>query len=218
MSLPVISVVIPTVDGRESYFEQCWRAYARHAEQDGYELDLVTERNHPTCGMAWHYGLSRVSLRAQYIHLTCDDIVPRPEWHHQAVEAADQGFLPAPQVYDPNGVPQSHPQPGVAGQDWTAVHMSALPFASVRQMEKIVPLFTAHYFTDDFFSWRGQRAGYPCRLRTGYAFTHYWAQHKRGAGMTENERMAYDHGLFRMAQQMVEEGKWNGPWPAGGNL
>lgn len=217
VSLPVITVVIPTVDGREEHFERAWRSYTLLAE-DSYELDLIIERNHATCGLAWQAGLGRRSIHSQYVHLTADDIEPWSGWHAPAIAAADQGFLPAPQVYDPSGYPQSHPEPGKVAPDWTEVHMSALPFASAEQAEKIVPLMTGHYFTDDFFSWRGNRAGYPCRLRTGYAFTHFWAQHRRGAGMSMDGRMKHDENLFNLAKTMVENGEWNAPWPPGGNL
>jgi hypothetical protein len=72
--------------------------------------------------------------------------------------------------------------------------------------------------TDDFFTWRGIKAGYPCILRTGYAFDHSWAQHKRGAGMTEHQRMYNDERLYHQAQAMVEFGRWREPWPPNGGL
>jgi hypothetical protein len=209
----VISVIIPTIEGREEYLAQCIAAYEKHAE-DAYDLDLIVEHGHPSCGAGWQAGLDRV--KGEFIHLSDDDIVPQPGWHSPAIEAVRLGFLPAPQVCDPNGYPQSHPQEGVLGADWTPVHMSALPFTSRAQMDKITPLFTAHYFSDDFISWRGARAGWPCVLRSGYAFVHWWAQHKRGAGMTQEQRMLHDRGLFEEAMRRVEAGEWNAPWPPNG--
>jgi hypothetical protein len=212
VSLPVVTVVIPTVDGREDHFDRCWQAYTRLAD-GAYELDLVIERNHPTCGHGWQAGLERASARSDYFHFTCDDIEPRPGWAGPAMEACDQGFLPAPQVFNPDGVPQSHPEWGKVGADWAAVYMTALPFASRAQMERIAPLLTLHYFSDDWFSFRGGKAGWPTRLRSGYTFTHHWAQHKRGAGMSEGNRLNYDAALYEQAKAMVERGEWNAPWP-----
>jgi hypothetical protein len=209
----VISVIIPTVEGREKYLENCIRAYTAHAE-GGYELDLIVEHDHPSCGAGWQAGLERA--KGEYIHLSDDDIEPRAGWHAPAIEAVSFGFLPAPQVCDPNGYPQSHPQEGVLGADWTPVHMSALPFASAQQMEKIAPLLTCHYFSDDYISWRGARAGWPCVLRARYAFIHHWAQVKRGAGMTQEERMVHDRKLFEEAMRRVQAGTWNAPWPPDG--
>lgn len=59
-------------------------------------------------------------------------------------------------------------------------------------------------------------AGWPCRLRTGYAFTHHWAQPGRGAGMAEGDRMEYDGMLYKRASAMVQRGEWDKPWPPGG--
>jgi hypothetical protein len=215
MSLPKISVILPTVTGREDYLARAVSSYEMHSPGN-YELDLVVETNHASCGLGWQAGWERCT--GDYILFTCDDIVACTGWAAPAVEAVDLGFLPAPQVYAPNGEPQSLPSAGVVGQDWAEVHMSALPFASRAQMAKVVPLFTAHYFTDNWISWRGQRAGWPCRLRSDFAFIHWWAQHKRGAGVTEHERMYLDQRLFEEACRRADAGTWTEPWPRGGGV
>ncbi len=201
--MTLISVIIPTVTGREDHYQRCVHAYQ---ERTASQVELITELNHSSCGLAWQAGLAYV--KGKYIHLTCDDIEPGQDWDVPAIEAVEQGFLPAPQVCDPNGYPHSHPQVGVLGADWTPVHMSALPFTSVAQMKKIAPLLTSHYFSDDWVSWRGQQAGWSCRLRSGYRFTHHYAQHLRGAGMSEPERMRND--------EAAEAGQWTQPWPLEG--
>ena len=114
MTLPVISVIIPTVEGREENLEMGVDAYTKLAK-DAYELDLIIEHDHPSCGAGWQAGLAHA--KGQYIHLSDDDIVPQPGWHAPAIEAVECGFLPAPQVTDPRGYPQSRPQEGVYGRD-----------------------------------------------------------------------------------------------------
>ena len=47
----------------------------------------------------------------------------------------------------------------------------------------------------------------------GYAFLHHWAQHRRGAGMTQDERQAHDRDLYAQACAMVQAGEWREPWP-----
>ena len=214
MNLPVISVIIPTVSGREDHLARCVNAYTTLGDGN-YELDLIIEHDHATCGLAWQTGWEKAT--GDYIHLTDDDIEPRLGWHTPAIEAVKLGYLPAPLVFDPTGVPRSWPIVGQVGEDWTSVHMTSLPFASRAQMEKIVPLFTAHYYTDDFFSIRGIRAGWTCALRTGYTFTHWYAQVKRGAGMSESARMDHDKRLYDQAMAMVNVGTWDQPWPPDGN-
>jgi hypothetical protein len=96
--------------------------------------------------------------------------------------------------------------------------MTALPFVSRTQCEKIAPLFVAHYFTDNWFGYRAQKYGWECRLRSDYAFIHWWAQHKRGAGVTEHERMHLDQRLFEEACRRADAGTWTQPWPSGGGV
>lgn len=215
VAIPYISIVIPTVSGREDHYARCVQAYTDLADGN-YHLEIITEVDHPAVGMAWQAGAMRA--QGDFTHLTNDDIEPLAGWHMPAVDAVESGFMPAPQVYGPDGNPQSHPSPGMVSPDWTPVHMSALPFFSTAMWQEIQPLFTAHYFTDDFCSQRSERAGWPCRLRTGYAFRHWYAQHKRGAGMSEHERMVNDEALYKEAIRRVDCGEWDHPWPPRGGL
>lgn len=208
----LLSVIIPTVDGREEDFERCYSAYK--PLQDCGDAEIIVERNHSSCGLAWQAGTEKSS--GDYIHLTCDDLEPKPGWHTAAIEAVEAGFIPAPRVYGPNGEPQYHPNYGGESPDWEPVHMTCIPFCSREQWERIRPLFTAHYYTDDFFTYRAQQAGWEPRVRHGYDFSHYWAQHKRGAGMGQNERMYHDQNLFEEAKRKVESGEWAQPWPEAG--
>jgi len=207
----VISVVIPTVEGREEHYDHCADAYARRTVQ---AFELITERDYPSVGLAWQAGAERAT--GDFIHLTCDDIEPHDDWATAAIEAVEQGFIPAPRVYGADGTPQSWPRQGQELTDWEPVYMTSLPFCSREQWQRITPLFTAHYYTDDFFSYRAALAGWEPRVRVGYDFTHYWAQHKRGAGMTEGDRMQHDGELYGTARAMVASGQWNSPWPSEG--
>lgn len=193
MTLPVVSVIVPTVPGREDHLERCVTAYAAFAPGN-YVLDLIIERGHPAVGVAWQAGAEKA--RGEYVHLTNDDIEPWPGWHAPAIEAVERGHLPAPQVLGPAGEPQSLPAWGSLAADWTPVAMTTLPFCSRAQWEAISPLAHVHYYADDYFSYRGRKAGWETVLRCGYAFTHHWAQPGRGAGMTEAERMEHDRRLY----------------------
>ncbi len=172
------------------------------------------EHDRPTCGLGWHMGAKRAT--GDYLHFTCDDIEPSAGWWEPAIEAVEAGYIPAPQVYGADGMPQSHPVWGQASPDWSQVYMTSLPFVSREQFAAIVPLLTCHYFTDDWFSFRAERAGWPTRLRAGYAFTHHWASVKRGAQCgSEAACMVNDEQLYQQARRMVEAGEWTEPWPLG---
>ncbi len=208
--MSLISVVIPTIPGREAVFTRVYAAYANDT-YGPHSVEFIVERGHPTVGRAWQAGAEKAA--GDYIHLTNDDCEPHPGWWHPAVEAVERGYVPAPQVYDRAGGPQSLPVWGSVASDWTPVHCGTIPFLGRSQWENIQPLFTAHYWTDQFITDRAQAAGWPCVLRTGYAFTHYWAQPGRGAGMSEADRMAHDKALYRQALAKVEVGGWKEPWP-----
>jgi hypothetical protein len=201
VTLPLVSVIVPTVAGREDHLERCVTAYAALAPGN-YALDLIIEHGHPAVGVAWQAGAEKSS--GEYLHLTNDDIEPRPGWHAPAIEAVSRGHLPAPQVFSPDGAPQSLPAWGIVGGDWAPVAMTTLPFCSREQWEATSPLAELHYFADDYFSYRGRKAGWTTVLRAGYAFTHHWAQAGRGAGMTEDERMVFDKARYDEAVNACE--------------
>jgi len=211
----LISVILPTIRGREEVFSRVRDAYLSQF-YDGHAVELLTEHGHPTVGCAWQAGAER--CRGDYIHLGNDDCLPAQGWHRPAVEAVERGFLPSPMVYAPDGYPQGLPVWGVVGDDWTPVSCCLIPFISRDQWTMIQPLFTGHYHTDNFITERAAAAGWPCCLRTGYAFTHFWAQAGRGAGMSEGERMVYDENAYRHAAEMVKAGTWDRPWPPGGRM
>ena len=214
---PLISVIVPTVPGREDHFGRCVAAYEADAAEGGYDLDLIVEHDHPAVGYAWQAGGEKA--RGDYLHFTNDDLVPHPGWAQPAVAAVNRGYIPAPQVYGPGGEPQAPPVWGRVGLDWTLLprqHAAVVPFLSRQQWGKIRPLALIHYYADDFITGRARAAGWPAVLRTGYAFTHHWATVRRGAGMTQDARMAHDKQLYEQAMQMCAAGQWTRPWPAAG--
>jgi Glycosyl transferase family 2 len=216
----LISVVMPTIPGRETIYSRCARTYLELERADretaDVTLEFITEQDHPTVGSAWQAGADKAT--GDYIHLTNDDCEPRPGWWRPAVEACDAGFLPSPMVYAPDGTPQGLPQWGKIAEDWTPVTCAMIPFLSRKQWEQVQPLLLTHYHSDNWVTWRAGQGGWPCRLRTGYAFTHHWAQPGRGAGMSEGDRMAHDERLYHQALLMAQAGQWVKPWPPGGTL
>lgn len=208
----MISVVIPTIKGREDHFGRCLAAYIHRSEA---EIQVIVENDHPTVGHAWQAGAEKA--KGDYIHLTCDDLEPQEGWDLAAIRAADMGFLPAPRVVNARtGALESRPAWGHEFEDGTDCGISVVPFCSRQQWEAIQPLAQVHYYSDDFFSDRGRQAGWPSVMVNKYCFLHHWAQHGRGAGMTESERMVRDQETYYRALQMVASGTWDKPWPEDG--
>jgi glycosyltransferase involved in cell wall biosynthesis len=187
----VISIVIPTIRGREEHFQRCLAAYGTNTTSD---FEIIVERDHPAVGPAWNAGAERAT--GDYLHFTADDLEPHPGWDVPALEAVERGALPAPRVINQRGGLDSCGLHGVEMEDWAVVPMSVVPFMSREQWAAIGPVLPIHYFTDNWISWRGARAGWSTVVRRGFAFTHHWAQHGRGAGMTYDERMRHDQQAF----------------------
>jgi Glycosyl transferase family 2 len=190
----MISVVVPTIVGREDHYARCVAAYERTL---GDQLQLITMRDFPTCGEAWNAGAEQAT--GEYLHFSADDLEPHDGWLEPAIQAVRRGYLPAPRIVNPDGQLDYCGHHGVELPDKAIVAMSVIPFMTRQQWDRIGPSLNCHYFTDNYLSWRGLQAGYQTVVRRQYAFTHHWAQPGRGAGMTQEARMAHDRDLFLAA-------------------
>lgn len=197
----MISVVIPTVAGREDYFNRCRQTYLEASEA---KLELIVLKDEPTCGMAWEKGAELAT--GEYLHFTADDLTPRPGWDAAAIDTVENGALPTAVIW--NGLNGSFESCGGAltlvADGCLAPAYNAVPFFSAEQWAKIGPMgpmAQAHYYTDNWLSFRAAQVDIPIRVRHDYAFDHHWAQAKRGAGMDAYARMDLDRQLFERASR-----------------
>lgn len=214
MTLPVISVIIPTIDGREKDLARCIAGYKRDAGYH-YQLDLVVVRNEPSCGWGWAKGAEQISDATDYVHFSCDDLEPQPGWAPGAMLALRHKIIPAPRVLNGHtGAPEFFPGWGVEWENGVNAPFACVPFIDREGWDgHVAPMLTTHYFGDNFVTFRAERAGYSCRVVRGYFFKHFWAEHGRGAGMGYGERLEADRRLFLEAVEMVQRGEWKQPWP-----
>lgn len=166
-----IDVIVPTVEGREESLERCLASFPG--------LNHIVIRDEPTCGRAWIRGIKQSS--ADYLLLTCDDIeAVNDRWIEPCVEAVDDGYLPAPVIYRPDGSLESaggdmNAQACLINHiqaDWTPVDFTPMPFWSREQARKI-RMLPNHYMTDVWVSHRGRQLGYETVLRHGYQLRHH---------------------------------------------
>jgi hypothetical protein len=75
----VISVVIPTIAGREHWLGNCIHAYERCSG----DIEIITVTDRETCGEAWAEGGKRA--QGDFIHFTADDIEPHDGWDEAAI-------------------------------------------------------------------------------------------------------------------------------------
>ncbi|GAC1530914.1 MAG: hypothetical protein NVS3B1_23620 [Marmoricola sp.] len=189
-----ISVIVPTVYGREASLGRCIAAY----EATTPDIEVIVRHNHPTCASAWEHGAKAATGDA--LHFTADDLEPHPGWAEAAIDTIHRDAIPAPFVYRDGKLESCGGVQQELADLSPAPNISVIPFCSAEQWQWIGPhLVDAHYYTDNWFTYRARRAGFPVLVRSGYAFNHHWAQPGRGAGMSEADRMDHDRRLFEEA-------------------
>ena len=181
---PLISVVIPTVQGREEHLERCVDAYEHRTNA---QIETIIVRDEPTCGIAWQKGSELAG--GYFLHFTADDLEPALGWDVRARRAAEDGIIPMPTIW--NGVSGTLEPLGPNTTGCTRI-----PFCTMKQWEQIGPMIPLHYYTDNWFSHKAIQAGLLLRETHGYSFRHHWAMSARGAGMSQSERMVYDEHEF----------------------
>lgn len=152
--MPGVSIVIPTIAGRESDFARAAAAYERLTAPGC--IEWIVELDHPTCGAAWNAGAARAT--GTYLHFTADDLEPMTAaWLPAAAAACEQGYVPLGIVQEPGLKP--------IGRDFPRV-----PFC---RREWWIPVPPIHYFSDNAFGALVGRAGHPGLVADGYDFYHH---------------------------------------------
>ena len=187
----MISVICPTIDGREEHFQRCEKAYADNTST-AYEFIVI--RNEPTCGIAWQKGSEQA--KGDYIHFTADDLEPWTNWDKEAREMADDDWLPAPIIWNAHG---QHIE--AIGPTLYDGFFTRIPFCTRSQWEAIGPMIPLHYYTDNWFSARGADAGYESIEVEGYRFSHWWAMTGRLM-----DAMAPDFEMYKHYRECGYEG------------
>lgn len=195
----MISVVIPTIKGREDHYARCVEAYRTRTVA---ELQIITIRDAPTCGVAWNEGAAQAT--GDYLHFTADDLEPHRGWDVAAAGAVERGWYPAARVDQPDGSTQWWGSDRLPVADGGWVRAGWVPFMPIGLWTAIGPSLDTHYGTDDWLSWKAGRAGWPNVYTAGYAFTHYTAAAGRGAGMTERQRRTADARVLAEAMRREE--------------
>jgi hypothetical protein len=195
---PLVTIPIPTVTGREDYLAKALEAYHAYAN-----VETFVYKDLEGCGLAWIEGIKEGS--GDYICVGADDTEFHPGWFPPAKRVIDIGHLPCARILNTDGTLQScgpweteMPDGHIlTGEDFTRS-----PIFSRKQWEKLQPLVEPFlalgtiYYTDNIFTWAGRRLGMQSVVVRKFEYTHHLASVKRGGGMTWEERMQKDHGLY----------------------
>lgn len=167
----MISIVIPTITGREESYARCVAGYKATTP---VPFEIITIRNERSCGLAWAIGASQA--KGDYLHFTADDLVPHAGWAEAAIECVERGVMPAATVLNPD-VPLICPAP--LGPRYDSVPNVLVPFLSRAMWELgrwVVPI---HYGSDDWITYLAVRRGIEIELLEDYRFSHSIAEEGR---------------------------------------
>lgn len=172
MSRPLLSVVLPTIDGRQELLDQT--AMALRVASPGVELVVV--RNRRTIGEAWNAGGN--AARGDYILFGADDVLVDRDGIDAALASVNRGEVPSPLIVRADG---SAHHAGTMGGGMlldapTGTVCGSSPFPILRRSDwrhHVGPVPAIHYYADDYLSWAArQYAGLQPTVVREYRLVH----------------------------------------------
>lgn len=148
----MISIVVPTVSGRE---DELVRTVAAYEEMTATPIEWIVERGHSNCGAAWNAGARKAT--GEILHMTADDLEPDTDaWLPAAVAAIERGSVPLGLVWE-DAI-------GAFGRDFCRVPLCR------RDWWQDVP--EIHYFSDNAFTDLMIATGHSPMVADGFDFYH----------------------------------------------
>ena len=159
-----LSVLIPTVGGRERMLQQVTDMVYGQFPFGSVEVRTIE-------GHSWGEGLNRLiaAAKGRYLSCCCDDTVPQQGWFDAGRAMLDRGVEPASRYFTVDGDPL-HPVDEMPHGEQVGWCRS---FLLTREMfETVGPFIDATWYADWDYSERLVAAGWPIRACDGFAFTH----------------------------------------------
>lgn len=173
--MTLVDVIIPTCPAYGG--ELMDRCIATYQQTDG--VNVIVVEDSPNCGAGWLEGLEQST--APYVHLAADDIEPcNPDWLQACIWAVDQGMLPCPVVWTPDGQLEScggnmQAPDNLDRQlvdDLSAADFGGAPFVSRTQIDEI-GMLPIQVCSDVWVHYRGRQLGYRSVVRRDFELVHH---------------------------------------------
>lgn len=169
--MPEITVVIPTISGREESLARAVKSYEDTTV--GVDCEIIVVKDEPTWPAACNKGYEQ--SKGDILHFTADDLEPLPDWHLDVLawlEFHDE--LPAGKVlnYSASGAFDNHAD----GADGDLVWFTRLPILRRDQWERIGAWPNLYHYADIWLSEKARSLGIETRMFYSYAFVHHWSQ------------------------------------------
>lgn len=196
----LISVVVPTITGREESLARGIESYERTLQ--GIESEIIVVQNAPTWPSACNYGYEQAKY--DIILFSADDLEALPGWFDDIPTfLAERDELPAPRVYDWHPPPEGKFANEEDGPDGALTHFTRIPIMRRDQWERIGKWPEMVYYADLWLSEYARVLDPPIRTRMlyGYDFVHHWSQ----VGRVDSKENLEESGwqLNRLREQMV---------------
>ena len=188
----MISVIVPTIAGREKWLEKCHDSYCATTE----DFEFIVMRDYPTCNQGWNAGIEEA--KGDFIHLTADDIEATPGWWQAGMEWIAKGHLPGPRIINSDGTVQSCGDTVDETPTGTWTELTRVPFFSREQMDTfgIYPIIPTMYFGDSWVSHKARLHGCETVVVREMCFVHSFANVGR-----KDEQLWDDLKVFKRAKQ-----------------
>jgi len=166
----LLSVVIPTITGREESLARAIASYEDTTRECPHEIIVV--KDEPTWPTACNVGFEK--SKGDVIHFSADDLEALPGWWKEALEVLFNDELPAPVVL--NHSPDGEWDNRHDGAHGVLTHFTRIPMMTRTQYERVGPWPEFQYVADVWVSERARTLGIETRMVHSYAFVHHWEQ------------------------------------------
>ena len=163
-----ISVVMPTISGREEMNAQMCDYYRARTP---YELEILSPKDYRN----WPTAINTARPTGEYVLYGADDLEPLDGWADAMIASLDRGEVPAPQVWNwvKEGPAVNVREDGPPGSITTFTRVPAM----TRELALAVgPWPEIDYYSDNWVSDKARTLGWETRVVDGFDFIHHWHQ------------------------------------------
>lgn len=178
----MISIVIPTIKGREHWLERCLESYRANTLVE-HEIKIL--RDYPNCNSAWNAALEG-ELKYDVIHLTADDIEAHADWDTVGLKALEGHYLPCPLILNGDGSVQSFGDDAHDRPDGSRSEVARIPLFRKEWVQYFYPFPEIQYMGDYWLTAKCKRFGIPTLVVRKFVFTHHTAPEGRLNTLTED--------------------------------
>jgi GT2 family glycosyltransferase len=165
----MLSVVVPTISGREESLARTISSYEKTLE--GVPHEIIVVKDESSWPLACNVGYGRSS--GDVIHWTADDLEALPGWYEDVPALLERDELPAPAVFDYR--PDGKFANAEDGPDGAVTWFTRVPVCRRDQAERIGLWPEITYYADVWFSEKARSIGIETRMLYSYAFVHHWS-------------------------------------------